>query len=385
MDKTRPNNQLEIIPLETAAQILAVSVDTLLKWNENNILKPTINHTGVAGYRREQINQFLAINKPSQENHIPSQNPISVEPEVFVPSVINHRTFPAIPALAFILSFSATLFSSAIILKILPGGEENKDSVLSSQISKYDLTERTAPPLPIPPNNKNGSDDNLGNEDLAALKDGFAAYAQTANKETADPVFDNNGNIKGKTANQGALASVIGTNGMIQATTPVKPAVDPNILIALFAMGVLSIPIIFRKQPEILPSDSQVGFDEQKILEVNQKTDGTVVLCFSGQEYRVSKPELDSESDQFIERLMGLVTPGTKEIDYDALKDNEISLSAPLSKLVTRLGFIGIKRDLFFPRTSKNRVLFRRYLTQKDLASMNLTIGQISGEFQNSN
>jgi hypothetical protein len=82
---------------------------------------------------------------------------------------------------------------------------------------------------------------------------------------------------------------------------------------------------------------------------------------------------------------MGLVTPDVKEIDYDAIKDREIRLSAPLSKLVTRLGFVGIKRDLFFPRTSKNRVLFRRYLTQKDLTSMNLSIGQISGEFLSSN
>jgi hypothetical protein len=172
---------------------------------------------------------------------------------------------------------------------------------------------------------------------------------------------------------------------MIQGSIPVKPSVDPNILLALFAMGVLSIPFIFKRQPEIQLSDSPESQEEQRILEVNQKTDGTVVLCFRGQEYKVSRPELDSESDQFIERLMGLVTPDVKEIDYDAIKDREIRLSAPLSKLVTRLGFVGIKRDLFFPRTSKNRVLFRRYLTQKDLTSMNLSIGQISGEFLSSN
>ncbi len=358
MDKTRPNNQPEIIPLETAAQILSVSVDTLLKWNENNILKPTITHTGVAGYRREQIIQFLAIHKP-----------LNVEPEVFLPPAVNHRSFPAIPVLAFILSFTATVFSSAVILKILPGDTENTDPVLSSQISKYDLAEQATPPLPVPPDGTNG----------------FAAYAQTANNETSDPVFDNNGNIRGETANPDVLASVIGPNGMIRVSNPAKPAVDPNVLLALFAMGALSIPFFFRKRPEILPSDSPEKRQEQKILEVNQKTDGTVVLCFSGQEYKISKPELDSESDQFIERLMGLVTPGAKEIDYDVLKDAEIRLSAPLSKLVTRLGFIGIKRDLFFPRTSKNRVLFRRYLTQKDLASMNLNISQISGEFLDSN
>jgi hypothetical protein len=78
---------------------------------------------------------------------------------------------------------------------------------------------------------------------------------------------------------------------------------------------------------------------------------------------------------------MGMVASGVKEIDYDTFKDEEIRFSAPLSKLVTRLGFVGIKRDLFFPRTSKNRVLFRRYLTEEDLISMNLTTEQIANEF----
>jgi hypothetical protein len=80
---------------------------------------------------------------------------------------------------------------------------------------------------------------------------------------------------------------------------------------------------------------------------------------------------------------MGLVRDNVKEIDYDSYNDTEIRLNAPLSKLVTRLGFVGIKRDLFFPRTSKNRVLFRKYLTEKDLTSMNLTTEQISSEFLN--
>jgi hypothetical protein len=165
-----------------------------------------------------------------------------------------------------------------------------------------------------------------------------------------------------------------------------------NLLLAILTLGSLSIHFIFKKQPvyptkntqdisEIVSSNSLIGSEEQKILEVNQKTDGTVVLCFQGQEYKVSKPELDSESDQFIERLMGLVAPDVKEIDYDAMSDGEIRLSAPLSKIVTRLGFVGIKRDLFFPRTSKNKVLFRKYLTREDLASMNLSPDQIKSEF----
>jgi hypothetical protein len=78
---------------------------------------------------------------------------------------------------------------------------------------------------------------------------------------------------------------------------------------------------------------------------------------------------------------MKLAAPGVKEIDYDTLGDEEVRFNASLSKLVTRLGFVGIKRDLFFPRTSKNRVLFRRYITQEDLTSMNLTADQILNEF----
>jgi hypothetical protein len=116
--------------------------------------------------------------------------------------------------------------------------------------------------------------------------------------------------------------------------------------------------------------------DDEKILEVKQKMDGTVVLCFQGKDYKISKPELDSDSDRFIERLMQLVKPGMKEIEYEGLSDS-LDLTAPLSRLVTRLGFVGIKRDLFFPRTSKHRVLFRRYITAADLTAMNLTIAKV--------
>jgi hypothetical protein len=114
-----------------------------------------------------------------------------------------------------------------------------------------------------------------------------------------------------------------------------------------------------------------------KLLELNQKTDGTVVLNFKGMEYKISKPEFNSESDQFIERLMEISKDNIKEFNYDILRDEKLKLDAPLSKLVTRLGFVGIKRELFFPRTSKTRVLFRRYITLSDLASIGLTAEQV--------
>ena len=118
----------------------------------------------------------------------------------------------------------------------------------------------------------------------------------------------------------------------------------------------------------------------QKVLEVDQKTDGTVVLLFQEKEYKISKPEMNSESDQFIETLMSLATPTIKEIEYDMATAGNRNITTPLSRLVTRLGFVGMKRDLFFPRTSKNSVIFRRFLTEKDLADMNITTKQLLSE-----
>ena len=82
---------------------------------------------------------------------------------------------------------------------------------------------------------------------------------------------------------------------------------------------------------------------------------------------------------------MQLTNSGEKEIEYDALSDLELSTNTPLSKIVTRLGFVGLKRDLFFPRTSKSRVHFRKYLTLDDLFSMNLTIEDLSDRINNIN
>ena len=75
---------------------------------------------------------------------------------------------------------------------------------------------------------------------------------------------------------------------------------------------------------------------------------------------------------------MQLTNSGEKAIEYDAISDESLALSSPLSKIVTRLGFVGLKRDLFFPRTSKSRVYFRKFLTLNDLFSMNLTIEDLS-------
>lgn len=219
----------------------------------------------------------------------------------------------------------------------------------------------------------------------------MVSYAQTAyqvsDQSMPDSVFDSNGNIKGETSQNDVLADNNMTGGLIRSD-PVKQTVDLNLIWVILAVAFLSMPFVFQKKPDyagVGQAQNTVDLTQKRVLEVGQKTDGSVVLYFQDQEYKLSKPELDSESDQFIEKLMGLAKTEAQEIDYNAAEDPETSLSAPLSKLVTRLGFVGIKRELFFPRTSKNRVLFRRFLTQTDLDSMNLSQEKLFRELENSN
>jgi hypothetical protein len=343
----------QLFNLKETAERLGVSIETLILWNENNILKPTITRTGEVGYRDEQINQFLAI----------QQQPLK-KAEINVKPV--YRSFYANSFLVFVLSCSATVFSLTAVLKSLPNEKGGQEVISSARTSLLDPSGSTFISLPAQTNNISES-----TKVIPQLSNNF--YSDTAyfapNKDTP---------------NTGVLAAATTANGSMPVSVSTKQNVDLNLILVISAMGLLVFPFVFKKQP-VYSANLDYGFDKQTIsspiVEVNQKTDGSVVLCFQGQEYKVSKPELDSESDQFIERLMGLAGPGVKEIDYDAVTDGEIKLSAPLSKIVTRLGFVGIKRDLFFPRTSKNRVLFRRYLTQDDLSSMNLSPEQIKNEF----
>lgn len=190
---------------------------------------------------------------------------------------------------------------------------------------------------------------------------------------------------------KGFIGVVVSGYSLKQTTADLK-----NQLIFLTISGVVVIVFIlllmtfvFQRQlayfitkpKEILMGSSgkKNAVASQKILEVDQKMDGSVVVTFQGKGYKISKPEFDSESDQLIGRLMDL-EPDAKEIDFDCMKDQEIKLTTPLSRIATRLGFKGMVRDLFFPRTSKQSVLFRRYLTQEDLINMNLTSDAIASE-----
>jgi hypothetical protein len=354
-----------IISLEEASKILSVPVETLLRWNEYNILKPTITATGGVGYRKEQIDQFVSIQKISQVPILADTSSVKPNRYAAVLALVLSFVSTVVVAQAFLISFQHT------------DGAENTVADVGV-LSKPDLSRSTPAPLPIPL--KNIIDSKL----VSDLSNSNVSYSQIANfepsKETTDTVFDNGGNIKGDAVNTNVSESTIPVGGLVQSSSPAPQNAYPNIFLIVVAIGLLSLPFVFKSQPKIVVTRSENAGDDEKILELSQKADGAIVLSFMGRECRVSKPELDSESDQFIERLLGLVTPGIKEIDYDASKDGQANLSAPLSKLVTRLGFVGIKRDLFFPRTSKNRVLFRRYLTQEDLAAMNISIGQLTHE-----
>jgi hypothetical protein len=211
----------------------------------------------------------------------------------------------------------------------------------------------------------------------------IANYASRTNlKDTGTEVFDNEGNLKGD-ASSGLLVTTLGTTGVLRSDKLLRQTSNPYILLAFLTLGLFLVIFGYKKQLSysvVKPNDTLVVYpdavnrlQQQRIFEIDQKTDGTVVFYFQDEEYKVCKPELNSESDQFIERLLSFATEDVKEINYDIMKDKKIRVNAPLSKLVTRLGFVGLKRDLFFPRTSKNRVLFRRYITREDLDSMGLS------------
>lgn len=194
--------------------------------------------------------------------------------------------------------------------------------------------------------------------------------------------FDKSGNIAG-TPKSDALAMNFGNVnvGSISNSDVVTNNIRNQLIVII--IGALGTLVYFLRKPHksaVVTTAGQIvpAVDtSEKILEVDQKMDGTVVLLYQGNEHKISKPELDSDSDQFISHLMKLVPPGMKEIEYDSFTDGKSNAGAPLSRLVTRLGFVGTKRDLFFPRTSKNRVLFRKYITREDLRIMRITPEQI--------
>lgn len=436
MDSAHPGNPQKLLTLKQAAQILAVSVDDLIKWNDHNILKPTITPEGEIGYTQNQLDQFITIQQIIQKTapQIPADQPPPATlsnplPKSSVASQVSASADfppkntsginPPLPML--ILLFGGLFLALTITAFPAPG----------TQTSKLKLSDEIISALPIQLKNKVAFKKDLQNVGENILKEKIIAptlYRIKPENNTAP----NNQPVQTQTAalnqpnsyegydpgneasvgNTYALSAVASDNTCPTCTPEEESAIDEsgnirgeaktdvlagwslkqpganvtNQLIFL-SLGVLMVLFMLRKQfaypvkkTPAVPIESyanQNNIPSQITLEVSQKTDGTVVLLFMGKEYKISKPEMNSESDQFIEKLMTLTQSDVKEIEYDALKSDEIKLTTPLSRLVTRLGFVGLKRDLFFPRTSKTSVFFRKYLNYQDLTAMNLTTDQI--------
>lgn len=437
----------KLITLKQAAERLNVSIETLLSWNQHNILKPTITQDGEIGYTENQFNQFLTIRQAMQHVTLSTTTlatPLS-EPMVAQPTKVHgtRRSYSKS-----VLSFSVIVFLLTIALLPKPEGVQpsqyqetyqklagSSEKVLSAQTSRLNLSEQIIAALPIKLKHEEASDKNLHNENndsvfkekttaptlynnqtasgeneasqsvaIAKQKPLYAAgdvnldeigadtyastgFFQTETDETS--AIDEQGKIRGN-ADTKTLASVVGgINQMVKSGSFKQGSSDATNQLLLVTLGAIAVLFALQKQFAFVnptkkshaPEESSMPFAthsplSEKALEVDQKTDGTVVLIVLGKEHRISKPEMNSESDQFIERLMSLADD-VKEIEYETGKFDSLKISTPLSRLVTRLGFVGIKRDLFFPRTSKNSVLFRRYLTHQDLTDMNLTTNQI--------
>ena len=386
MDSAHPIIPGEFFTLKQAAEMLAVSVDTLLEWNDNNILKPTITQNGEIGYRKEQIDKFLTIQKFIQ-NPIQSSGQLlefhTYNKTAFQKSLAANSNFyqsntdkisnkiittksPKIKysklhSLGLISSFSVIAISLTVILLTqqnmsnpLPDHNVptpqieavNLEKVSASQIGQIKSSESTTAVFEVPmenknaPNNLSGTDINASEDKLAALYSIFEKETATTaanihnqkpvvlvpeqiektdiladsntdttitnysiignlasrpnSRDTETTVFDNNGNIKGETASTNLLAINLGTKDVVQSDKSLKQTVLPNILLGLLTLGLLSGIFIFKKQPaysliktnatEVIPPSFINDTQEQKILEIDQKTDGTVVLYFHGEE-----------------------------------------------------------------------------------------------------
>ena len=441
MESSFPNNQAKYLTLIQAAQKLSVSVDVLLQWNDFNILKPTITQRGQIVYSQEQIDKFLEAQQllykkveaesttvsSIHEEGMPNQNytqinlPSSSEDtrNAFITSIsslIGNRLFPvgsavtlAILLVTFIsLTHLGSGKSPAIAQNTqAPAQKPDESSNVSTAQPDTSAFSQSAPLSIKSSPSTNNLDFKLANNKFSQttitgskldkntqiesprFNIGYSEIAKfSGNTDNSNNLFDDSGNIKGTTPNSDVLGVATGIGKMVHVDSPPLPTPSYQYIFMLILVIAASTVVLLRRLPAYSmqskdglmyhhPSDT----NSHTVFEVDQKTDGTVVLYYQGNEHKLSKPELDSESDQFIERLMEISNSDLQEIDYDKSSDTNIRLSTPLSKLVTRLGFVGIKRDLFFPRTSKNKVLFRRYITDQDLIAMNLNAAELSKAF----
>ena len=474
MDSARLPGPKNLLTLAETAQQLGVSVDTLLLWNEYQILKPTITHEGTIGYTQEQVAQFLLIQQsfkqqgaqsvstqtqntlplasleqttlhslPSSAKNTPEQNssnqdfrsvaskgtPLTTEywqPIILFSglSVISallaivvltqqaHIKTLVNDAVASLEYTSSSQTSSMALNQHLPVAMSSQTKTINpngieknSQSNESIFAKQPTNPTPTIQiaSRKTGSADTskvlatktiypqhstpISNDQTTEVINNTTTFASVLNTDTktksTNSPFDAHGNLTGKVSQQDILAMNTGFLG----DTPSVSLTGNNLRnqLILVAMGCLTFALYLLKKPRakaIVTTSPVILASEipEKILEVDQRMDGTVILTFKGKDYKISKPEMDSDSDQFIARLMKLVPQNAKEIEYDSFEDDKLSFATPLSRLVTRLGFVGVKRDLFFPRTSKNRVLFRKYITQEDLDGLHISPDQLFSE-----
>lgn len=439
MDSNRPENPQVLLSLEETAVKLAVSVDVLLKWNEFNILKPTITQDGKIGYTQEQIDQFLSIRTPLQPtkiiesdllpqekddakilNELSTSNQSAIQ---LLKSDItgNKKPFPVFAVVSTIIivvligigAFTQRSSLKAIVSSYIHSRISDRSSVLGSQTSEYSFKTTGISPTPVmlgissqdkalhdesknsiinipsPAATNSGKSQTLITRKSQVTTKTIAAIQKPQENNSSIPLPNNIhpvdiGEASTKSTNpenkKDVLAINLGSPNIAEQDTNKANTFATFAVVGTFGLLLLyalQSQLAFVLRPRQSSSIQPLNEQSEKILAVNQKMDGTVVVYFQQKEYKVCKPELYSDSDQFIERLIELTPPGIKEIEYDSISDDKLRLSTPLSRIVTRLGFVGIKRDLFFPRTSKSRVLFRRYITHHDLLVMNLTLNDI--------
>lgn len=441
----------KLLSLQEAAQKLGVTPQTLLSWNEYQILKPTITVTGHIGYTEVQLEQFLRIYEAfrplqpqEQLTSLPTSMAFPTPPMAsasnLTPSSTQHKSHAtrnllslALVSITLVIAIASQQERLSSFVKSLATTSQQEHLASKSPVSSSSVVSHEVLGFALPTTEK--ADESLGKNTkenttsafsqkttntatitqtshttIASNKkdtvpsatiagvvkslvnkpstissspprvEGVSTFASTIMRSNGQSIpnssFDKSGNIAGSPRANALALSYANPDiaGSYSTSLPSKTLTNQLILIAIASSGSL---LYFmkrpRKQHQTLATSPQTS---DKILELDQKMDGTVVLYYQNKAYKISKPELHSDSDQFIERLMQLCRPPSKEMEYDATQDS-MRLTAPLSRLVTRLGFVGFKRDLFFPRTSKHSVLFRKYVTQNDLDGMKLSPEEI--------
>lgn len=392
MDPTRPNYS-KILSPDQAAQKLGVSIDTLYLWSNHNILTPLSNPDGSIGYSQDQIAYFQSIRRSIP--NIPTQDILPEKEEK--KAAKNHFSGLFISVFLVLLiglAFILTKDSKSLEKSTLDVGlSENNPVSLENQKSQDRQLHNPAPNtsfsyLSQPKTEKPkvsslsakviekrvlGTAAQIGkNSEMATI----AAYLKANDASSISPDTTSSG-FSLNLGNLSMLNALNTTNNIKNTTLTAIASFGVFAFMLLLYQSQLSFAGVKPKKTNQSPHPYTL--DEEKIIRLEQKVDGTVIAIFQGKEYKICKPELYSDSDQFIERLMQLTTDG-KEIEYDNFTDATLKFSTPLSRIVTRLNFVGLKRDLFFPRTSKSRVFFRRYVTYQDLMTMNLTISNVIGD-----